>query len=380
MHHYDVIVIGTGGVGSAAMCHLARRGANVLGLDRFSAGHDLGSSHGDTRVIRMSYFEHPDYVPLLRRAYALWDELQEIRGESLFVRCGLLYAGNEQGAIMNGVRESASTHNIELEQLTQKEVASRFPGFAVPPNLTAYFEPDAGYLMVEKCVLAHLDEAIKLGADHVTGSAVTNWARDGKSIRVITDGQDYIADRVVVAAGSWAGTQLKSLSLPLKILRKHMHWFETDDGAYDIDNSCPGFFYDTGEGYYYGFPPIDAFGLKVCEHSGGDEIVNPLDDSRELDEAEYKRVTNFVGSYLSGVSKRHTRHVVCFYTVTPDENFIIDRHPDNENVVFAAGLSGHGFKMTSVIGEILADLVTDGETAHPIDFLRLARIDSHKSG
>ena len=375
MRHYDVIVIGTGGVGSAAMYHLARRGASVLGLDRFPGGHNRGSSHGDTRVIRMSYFEHPDYVPLLRRAYALWDELQEIRGEALFVRCGLLYAGNEEGAIMRGVHTSASLHNISLERLTPNDITPRFAGFNVPEDLIAYFEPDAGYLMVEKCVLAYLDEAINLGAEHVTGFPVSNWARDNKSIQVITDDQEYIADRIVVAAGSWAGPLLKSLGLPLKILRKHMHWFGTDNGAYDMDNGCPGFFYDAGDGYYYGFPAIDAHGLKVCEHNGGDEIVNPLDDPREIDEAEYKRVTQFAGKYLPGVSKRHTRHVVCFYTVTPDGNFIIDRHPDNENVVFAAGLSGHGFKMTSVIGEILADLTIEGSTAHPIDFLRLGRFN-----
>lgn len=349
----------------------------VLGLDRFSGGHDRGSSHGDTRAIRLSYFDHPDYVPLLRRAYALWDELQDARGDALFIRSGLLYAGSGQGVIMKGVKASATTHSLELESIMPRDVVSRFPGFIVPDDFVAYFEPDAGYLFVEKCVLAHLNEARRLGAEHVTGSSVTGWTREGECIRVTTDCQVYTADRIVIAAGARSAPLLKSLALPLRILRKHMHWFETDADAYDADRGCPGFFYETGEGYYYGFPPIDAYGLKVCEHSGGDEIEDPLDDPRELDEAECARVKNFLGQYLPGVSSRHTRHVVCFYTSSPDENFIIDRHHEHANVVFAAGLSGHGFKMACVIGEILADLAIEGTTEHPIDFLRLARFDLH---
>jgi len=193
---------------------------------------------------------------------------------------------------------------------------------------------------------------------------------------VITDSQEYTADRVVIAAGAWAGTLLKSLGVRLKILKKHMHWFETDDTEYDASNACPGFFFDTGKGYYYGFPAINALGLKVCEHNGGDEIDDPLEAPREVDEGEFGRVKKFLSEYLPGVSTRHTQHVVCFYTMSPDENFIIDSYNDDENVVFAAGLSGHGFKMASVIGEILADLVIEGTTAHPIDFLRLARFSS----
>ena len=373
MSHHEVIVVGTGGVGSAALFHLARRGVRVLGIDSFGAGHDRGSSHGETRVIRMSYFEHPDYVPLLRRSYQLWDELQELRGEALFVRSGLLYAGPEDGAIIRGVQESAEQHGLQVQQLDQGAAQEHFPGFVIPEDSAALYEPNAGYLHVEKCVIAQIEEAIRFGATHMPREVVRGWQRRGGKIEVDAGGEICTADRLVIAGGAWSSALLSSLNLKLRVLRKHLHWFEVDDPVYTRERGCPAFFFETDKGFFYGFPAIDASGLKISEHSGGIQVDELLTDPRVLDQQDFDRVGGFLKDHLPGVSTRHSRHEVCFYTMTPDEHFIVDQHPGDANIVFAAGLSGHGFKMTSVLGEVLADLVLEGNTRHAVDFLSLAR-------
>jgi monomeric sarcosine oxidase len=370
---YDAIVVGTGGVGSAALFHLAARGARVLGLDRFPPGHDRGSSHGHTRVIRQAYFEHPDYVPLLRRAYTLWDELAARDGQALFERAGLLQIGPPDGAIVPGVLASARQHNLPVEELGPDEVERRFKGFRVPEGAHAVFERDAGYLLVEECVRAHARAAEGAGAEIRSGIAVRSWHAEGTGAVVETDAGSFSAGRLVIAAGAWAGSLLAELGVPLRVVRKHLHWYAADAACYRRENGCPAFFYEHQHQFFYGFPRIDERGVKVAEHSGGESVADPLAVDRSVDPEDRRRVEESLGRFLPRVSRRPTDHTVCLYTMSPDEHFIVDRHPEHEAVAFAAGLSGHGFKFTSVLGEILAALVLDGRTEQPVGFLNCRR-------
>lgn len=374
MTTYDAIVLGTGGVGSAAMFHLARRGLRVLGLDRFEGGHDRGSSHGQTRIIRQAYFEHSDYVPLLRRAYELWPQLEEKCGEQLYHEVGLLEIGPRDGIVLPGVMKSAREHNLEIDELAGTEVSRRFPGFVIPDGHDAVFEKRAGYLLVEQCVLAHLNEAKKLGADLRTGEAVTGWKTNGSGVTVQTESSEFNAGCLVITAGAWASQMLTELGIPLRVVIKHLHWYANDSDEFRKDKGCPTFFCETDDGsYFYGLPQIDDRGLKIAEHSGGSQVNNPLTADRQVDLHDRRRVEEFLVQHLPGVSTTPTEHTTCFYTLSPDEHFIVDRHPQHKQIVFAAGLSGHGFKFSGVLGDVLSDLVIDGKTDQSIDFLRCDR-------
>lgn len=355
MPHYDLIVLGTGGVGSAALYHAARRGLSCLGLDRFPPGHDRGSSHGESRLIRLSYFEHPDYVPLLRRSYQLWDELDP----TLLNRCGILYTGQAESPIISGVLASAQQYNLEVEVVD----AADFPQYVIPGNATAVFEACAGWLPVERCVRTHLEQAVAAGAEHRWGEAVIAWQQNQKGSSVHTDTARYSADALVITGGAWNGALLPDLALPLTVSRKHLHWFRCDDTRYRS-----GFFFDLPHGQFYGFPVGDGR-LKLAEHSGGEVIDDPLTASGEPDAEDDDRIARFVADHLPGVSPERLEHKTCFYTRTPDEHFIVDRYPGCDRVAYAAGLSGHGFKFTTVLGELLVDLATEGEVALDIGFL-----------
>ncbi|MDX1948056.1 MAG: N-methyl-L-tryptophan oxidase [Pirellulaceae bacterium] len=371
---FDVIVLGTGGVGSAAAYHLARRGARVLGLDRFPGGHDRGSSHGQTRIIRQAYFEHSDYVPLLIEAYRLWRELEQSSGETLLRQVGLLQVGPAGGAVIGGVLASAKQHGLAVESLAAGEIERRWPGFRVPEQLVGVLEPAAGYLHVERCVLAHLAAAQEQGADLRFGSAARSWRGDGGGVTVETeDGQRYSAAKLVVTAGPWASQVLAGLGVPLVVRRKHLYWFPAGDSAYQADKGYPTFLFELPHGVFYGFPKIDDLGLKVAEHSGGAAVADPLTDPRAFDAGDLARVEGFLAAHLPRVGRPHTCRGVCFYTMSPDEHFLVDQLPGHDNVVFAAGLSGHGFKFTSVLGPALADLALDGQTRLPIGFLGVGR-------
>ncbi|HEV3418021.1 MAG TPA: N-methyl-L-tryptophan oxidase [Pirellulales bacterium] len=369
---FDAIVIGAGGVGSAAMFHLATRGARVLGLDRFPPGHDRGSSHGRTRIIRQAYYEHPDYVPLLFRAYQLWEELGKRRGRPLYHETGLLQVGPLDGAVLAGVRRSARQHKLEVEELAMREITERFPGFRANDDWAGLFERRAGYLDVEACVVAHILEAINLGAELRAGVEVHGWTAGRDAIEVATSGGNFSTARLIVSAGPWAPQLLRELSIPLVARRKPQYWYPAD-AVYQADHGCPTFLFDLPEGIFYGVPQIDDFGLKVAEHTGGQIVADPLHVDRDLDRADQERVEQFLAAHLPGVLQPCLHHSVCMYTLTPDEHFIVDRHPGDPRINFAAGLSGHGFKFSCVLGQALADLAIDGRTDLPIDFLSLDR-------
>lgn len=386
---YDAVVLGTGGVGSAALYHLAKRGARVLGLDRFAGGHDRGSSHGDTRIIRLAYYEHPDYVPLLRRAYQLWAELERVVDEQLYWEVGLLEAGPLDGELVPGVLRCAREHRLDLETLDAAELSRRFPGFRLPEGCQAVFERRAGFLRVERCVLAHLRAALACGAEHRTDVDVLGWRHDGAQtastaadpgvITVATSQGAIATRRLVITPGAWAPQLLAGPSgqwpFSFRVLRKHLHWFQPRTRDYQPPTGC-AFFFELPWGMFYGFPQIDDFGVKVANHAGGEEVSNPLAYDRSLDLDDRRLVETFVGAYMPGLTRSHRRHATCLYTMSPDGHFAIDRHPECQQVVFAAGLSGHGFKFASVLGELLATWSLDGAPGLPVEFLGLNRFAS----
>ncbi|MBL9114535.1 MAG: N-methyl-L-tryptophan oxidase [Verrucomicrobiaceae bacterium] len=369
--NWDVIVLGTGGVGSASLMHLARRGVQVLGLDQHPPAHAFGSSHGETRIIRKAYFEHPNYVPLLLRSYELWDDLGAASGrDDLFVRTGLLQVGPADGVVVPGVMSAAAKHSLDLESV------SKCPPYRIPEHCTAVLERDAGFLRVEDCVLEHLNLAQRAGAELMTGVVVQDWRAHAEGVVVSTSAGDFEADKLVITAGAWAPKLLSSLGVPMHIRRKALFWMAArmQSTAHLVSEGCPCFFYENAEGQFYGFPEITpGGGIKLACHSGGDVVDGPESLDRSLKSSDLTEIQSFVSQWLPEVSGEMLRHAVCMYTMSPDENFIIDKHPEHQQVVFAAGLSGHGFKFASVIGEIMADLALEGHTAHPAGFLGLSR-------
>ena len=374
MDHCDVLIIGTGAVGSAAMYYLAERGVNVVGLDRFPVAHDKGSSHGQTRIIRLAYFEHPNYVPLLRRSYELWKDLEEKSRNQLYSETGIIQIGPADGEIVTGVKASAQEHNLEIENLTASDVTSRYPGFMVPEGMEAVFEKRAGFLKVEQSIKAYINLALNYGAELHTGVSVDNWKRtSGNGIEVTTSRGVFSADNLIITAGAWAKDLLRPLNLNLTVARKPLFWFESDR-TYDIEAGCPAFFYETPQGSFYGFPSIDELGLKVAEHTSGDPVLDPLKVDRSLHKTDKAKIDGFIASHLSKMhDPRMTDHKICMYTRSEDEHFIVDSIPGSPHVNFVAGLSGHGFKMASVLGEIMADLAINKSTNHPIGFLSTKR-------
>jgi sarcosine oxidase len=378
---YDTIVLGVGGFGSGALYHLVRRGARVLGIERFGIAHDRGSSHGETRIIRKAYFEHPDYVPLLHRAYELWRDLERESGCKLMHQVGLFIAGRPECESVSGTLLAAKLHNLPVDKLDAAGARRRFSGFRFRDDFTVVFEPEAGYLEVENCVAQHIAAAVSHGAEVRTGETVMAWQSDGRSVTVRTDRGEYSAASLVITAGPWASQILdESWTAPnhfdwkgrLRVVRKPVFWFSAGD-VYDFDHGNSTFFFETAAGQFYGFPRIDGQTIKLAEHTGGDTVADPLTVDRGLGPADLTQVREFVREFMPALGPEPVRHSVCMYTKTPDSHFCIDRHPEWENVVIGAGFSGHGFKFTTVLGEALADLAQAGRTNLPVGFLSLGR-------
>jgi sarcosine oxidase len=343
----------------------------VLGLDRFGPAHDRGSSHGQSRLIRQAYFEHPDYVPLVQHAYALWHDLAERSGQTLLHTIGLLEVGPANGEVVPGVLRAAHEHGLVVEELSAREAMRRWPGFHIADDQAVVFEPTAGWLPVEACIQAALDDAVRAGAHLQTNEAVIKWRPEGQRVIVQTDRGQYEAAGLVIAAGAWAGEVLRDLQLPLTVRRKPQLWFKPRSDVYRVDRGSPAFLFETGDGVFYGFPQVVGPTVKIAEHSGGDLVDDPLNVDRDLKPADVSCVAEFITRSLPQIEPSVVEHRVCMYTLSPDQHFIVDRHPHWQQVAFAAGLSGHGFKFAPVLGEILADLSLSGKTEWPCEFLGL---------
>ena len=373
MKTWDVAVLGLGGVGSAAAYHCARSGMSVLGLDQFTAVHARGSSHGQTRVIRQAYFEHPGYVPLLRRAYENWIELETRAERKLFHRTGIVEIGPSDGVVVPGVLQSANQHHLDVEETEMPEITKRWPMLRGDPAWRAVIETNAGFLSVEESVAAHLELAEREGASCRHEEAVLDWKPTATGIEIKTSARTEFADQMIVAAGAWSQSMLKTLDVQFDVLRKYQYWFPTSENAYTLSAGFPCFFFETIDGYYYGFPKLDSNGIKVARHSGGKRTshLNSLGD--DVDRTDLQKVQTFNRNHLAKLQNDPLMKAGCFYTMTADENFVIDKHPENDRIVIIAGLSGHGFKFTSVLGEIAAEMV-QGDNGPDAELFGIGRL------
>lgn len=365
----DAIVVGLGADGSAAAARLAERGAKVLGIEAFSRGHTNGSSGGLTRVIRLAYYEHPDYVPLLKRAWELWRDLERATGEELLRQTGGVYAGPRDGELVAGSLRSAREHSLEHELLDPDALRERLPLFRFEPEWWGVAEATAGYLVPERAIAAHLALAERHGADLRFDERVLSWSKDGDGVRVTTDRGTYRAEKLVIAAGAWNARLLPRIAPFLEVKRVPLFWFEpvSDRGALA---TLPVYIVDSGHGHgCYGFPYLADQGLKIATHGAGTP-ADPDTVDRESHPADEAPIRAFIKQRLPAADGPLRLAKICMYTVTPDEHFIVDV---DGPVSYASACSGHGFKFASVMGEILADLALDGRTRQPIGFLSASR-------
>lgn len=368
---YDTIVVGGGGMGSAAAAELARRGQRVLLLEQFPFVHDRGSSHGQSRIIRRAYFEHPAYVPLVRRSFDRWRELERETGTTLLKPSDCLCVGPTDGEVVRGVLASADQHGLDVERLDPPALRRRYPQFRFDGEC-GVLERDAGILFVEECVRAQLSAAARHGVTLHSDEPVISWHADD-GVTVTTDKATYRADSLAIAAGPWAGGLLADLGAPLRVMRQVQLWFgSSQPGSVSLGN-LPVFLADVPGGPFYGLPAIDGRGVKVARHYGERELLRPDQVDRATAANDETPVREFLNLHLPAVDGPLLSAKTCIYTLTPDRHFLIDKHPRHPNVVVAAGFSGHGFKFAPVVGEIVADLVQHGSTTWPIDLFRFDR-------
>ncbi|GAB3455901.1 N-methyl-L-tryptophan oxidase [Streptomonospora sediminis] len=369
---YDVAVIGLGAMGSAAAYHLAARGQRVLGLERHGPAHDRGSSHGGSRIIRQAYFEHPDYVPLLLRAYELWEALEQDTAADLMRQTGALMVGRPDSRTVSGSRESARRWGLPHEMLEAAEIRRRFPTMAPRPDEVGLYEGRGGFVRPEATVRAHLSLADQAGADlHFTEPA-ESWTAlpGGEGVRITTGQGVYTADRLVVCPGAWAPRVLADLGVEFTVERQVQYWFAPRGGTAAFSpQRHPVYVWEDPLGVQvYGFPAYEGAqgGVKTAFFRRGSPCT-PEDLDREIHPQEVAAISDHLAQRLPDLPGRFLYGAACMYTTTADEHFVVANHPEHPQVTVACGFSGHGFKFTPVIGEIAADLATTGTTAHPID-------------
>lgn len=369
---FDQIVIGAGGMGSAAVYELAKRGQRVLGLEQFAIPHELGSSAGSTRIFRFAYFEHPSYVPLMRLAFARWQALERDFGETLLTITGGLDIGLPSGRVVSGAKEACSAHGLTHEVLRASEVARRHPAWRLPPEFEAVHQPEAGFLPADRAIVAHVTLARRLGADVRENEAVRGWKAIGNRIEVETEHGRYEAGSLVLAAGAWTSKLLKQFEKLAIPQRQVVGWFKTA-GRQFAPGFFPVFILDCPEkGNFYGIPEQASEGFKVGKFRHRQETVDPDSIDRRI-APEDAAVLTWIERYLSSPIGRPVGFKTCMFVNSPDEHFIVDVLPEHRNVVVAAGFSGHGYKFCAGIGEVLADLVMQGATRHDTHLFRLSR-------
>jgi monomeric sarcosine oxidase len=376
--HYDVAIIGLGTMGSFAAVELARRGFSVVGFDQFAPPHGHGSHSGGTRIYRLAYPEGTGYVRLAQRAGELWDQAAEQFGTPLLHRTGMLYMGKADEASIREVRESAATNRLQVETLSAGEVSRRYPAFDIPQDYVGLLDVQAGWLDVDASIASSLAHAQALGAECVFHQPVTAWDASPTGVRVHLRNERVAASSLIVTAGAWTSKLMHALRLPLAIKRKVIAWLDPPEPDLFAADRIPVFAFP--ENFTYGFPSMPGLGVKLAEHYGGSYLADadsvvPAPGPADLDPIfalAAKYMPRLAGDLAQARSRlRHS--TTCLYTMTPDDDFIVDRHPEFNNVVFAAGFSGHGFKFAPLIGVALADLALLGETSLPIGFLSLGR-------
>jgi sarcosine oxidase len=369
----DVAVIGLGAMGGAALLALARRGLRAVGIEQFTPGHDRGSSHGETRIIRLGYFEHPAYVPLVRAAIPLWRALERQSGEALLDVTGILEMGAPDGTLVDGTLRSARAHGLAHDVLDAAAVMRRWPAFRLPPHFVGVFQPEGGILAAEPAVRAQLVLAVAAGAEVRPGETVRAIEPVSGGVRLLTDRGSISAAQAIVTAGPWLGQLLPGLPVRLRVTRQVVGWFAPTDAEIFSRERCPAYLIETASGIFYGFPAGPKPGVKFARHHHADEIVDPAAGARPMDAADEALLRGALAAHVPAADGALLAAQTCLYTMSPDGDFIIDRLPDAPAVIVASPCSGHGFKFAPVIGEILADLATCGATEHDISRFRLAR-------
>lgn len=375
MQTYDAIVVGVGGMGSAAVYHLAKRGQRVLGLEQYDIPHQQGSSHGVSRIIRLAYYEHPSYVPLLHRAYELWWALERTAQERLLHVTGALNIGSETSQVFTGALKSVQAHNLAHEVLTAEAVRRRFPGYGLQAPLMALYEPQAGLLAAERCIVAHATAALRHGAEVHGRETVEGWESAAAGVRVRTSRGVYQAARLVLTTGAWTHRLLARYHGVLQPERQVLVWMQPRvPSAFHMD-VFPVFILDVEEGHFYGMPTYGIPGFKIGRFHHLEQLV---DDPATMDRGFHPEDE----ALLRGLARRYfpdgegpiLSTATCMFTNSPDGHFVIDIHPEDPRIVFAGGFSGHGYKFCSVVGEILADLAETGATRHDISLFSAARL------
>ena len=373
---YDAIVIGLGGMGSATSAHLARRGWRVLGLEQFDLLHERGSSHGLTRIIRLAYHEDSSYVPLLRRAYELWHALEADVNERLLITTGSLEGGPEDGPTFRGALRAAEEHGLEHEVLDAFHVQERYPAYQLPPETRVVYQPDGGFLLAERTILAHVNVALRYGADLRFRQRVLGWRATNDGVVVETGAGTEEADRLVICAGAWARALVPSLQEVAVPERQVLAWLQPTRPELFAPEAFPVFVLDVEEGSFYGFPVHDIPGFKFGKFHHLRQPIDPDDPDRSANPEDEQVLRSFAQRYFPDGAGPTLMLKTCMFVNSPDEHFVIDTLPEAASVSVAAGFSGHGYKFCSVVGEIMADLAMHGSTRHDIGLFRLSRFSS----
>jgi len=368
-----VAVIGAGMAGSAAALHLARAGARVTLFDQFAFGHDRGSSHGASRLFRIAYFEHPDYVPILQRAFSMWKAFEKEAGETLFHQTGVIEAGPPEGGFMQGLAKAVADHRLPVPQLTPADIAREHPQLRLPPHYTAWFEREAGFVLAGKTVWHQIRLAKEAGAALRPQTPILGWTPGADGVVVETAAGPRTFDRLVIAAGAWANGLLGLPLADVKPWPRTLFWRRPQTDDFRLGKfACFAVEQEDGR-FFYGFPAIDDQGVKVAEHSGGAAIARPEDRSDGAEPGENEAIDAFLEATIPALARQPGTFQRCLYEVSADHHFLIDRHPRSARVVFAAGLSGHGFKFAPVLGEALAVMTLEDHTPEHFKFLSLKR-------
>ncbi len=376
MRTFDTIVIGVGGMGSAALWHLARRGQKVLGIERFDLGHSMGSSHGLNRIIRLAYFEHPDYVPLLRRAYELWREAERLSNEQLLFVTGGIDAGAEDSRIVQGALTACKEHGLPYEALTARETNQRFPGYKLPADYAVVYQPDAGFVASERAILAHASLAISAGAEIHGREKVLAIEPGNGRVEVVTDQGRYEAGKVVVAAGGWISDLIPTLKTKAVPERQVLGWFLPQKPDLFRPDVFPVSNILTEVGHFYQFPTWGIPGFKIGLYHHFHETGHADELSREPTAADEEALRKGIRHMFPDADGPTLRLAACLFTNTPDEHFVIDTLPGAPEIVVASPCSGHGFKFASVVGEVLADLVTKGASELDLSLFDISRFEA----
>lgn len=382
-YQFDYIVIGMGSMGSSTCYHLAKSGASVLGIEQFELAHEKGAHSGQSRIVRKAYFEHPDYIPLLERAYQNWEEIERISGNKVYHETGLFYTGPKGHPIIENIRDAAKTYNIPLMDSAKQDDLSILPLFTVPDNYEWIYEPEAGFVETEKTILTYVEEAKKLGTVIHQQEKVMDWQVMEDGVVVRTDKGEYSCRKIIVTAGPWSAKLMPSIKDQLKVTRQTLMWIAPEEpDLFQSENFPCWFVVDKDKpGAYYGFPIAtindqkNPNGFKFAYHHPGDE-TDPDEVNRSISTDDMQPLLAFVETYMPKAKGQVLGVKTCLYSNSQDEHFVIDCLRDTDGkVCFARGFSGHGFKFVSVIGEIMADLALKGSTPLPIGFLRADRFE-----